>query len=52
MQNQKKGSEATGPLRSHQYFRSGTHLVLFFALSRKGNQKIGRKYMWEAGGME
>ena len=29
-ESKKKGSEATGPLRSHRYFRSGKHLVLCF----------------------
>ena len=30
------------------FLRKPIYLVLFFAWSRKGNQKIGRNCMWEA----
>ena len=43
MQNQRKGSEATGPLRSHQLFE--VVCILHYSFPRAGK---GRKCTWEA----
>ena len=40
MQSQRKGSEATGPLRSHQCFSKRYVSSLFFTWSTKGTGKL------------
>ena len=52
MWNRRQGSEVTGPLRWHQWCRSGTRLVLFFVSKKKKESESWKKlHVWGVDGI-